>query len=132
MRTSLTRIFSSGCGHFRKSISSDTTVALIKTDKLNSVDLQAWLTDVLGSIAEHNANRIDEMLPWRYADGFSVTGPLVVGWGAQEATFDLKFPPKVKLLQTRLFEPQIAAPHRSKPVDSSHPDRRPGRPLNMV
>ena len=26
----------------------------------------AWLTDVLGRIAEHDINRIDELLPWHY------------------------------------------------------------------
>jgi transposase len=34
--------------------------------KLNGVDPQAWLTDVLGRIADHKINRIDELLPWRY------------------------------------------------------------------
>ena len=40
---------------------------LIETAKLNGVDPQAWLTDVLGRIAEHKITRIDELLPWRYA-----------------------------------------------------------------
>jgi len=40
---------------------------LTETAKLNSIDLQAWLTDVLGRIAYHKINRIDELLPWRYA-----------------------------------------------------------------
>jgi transposase len=40
---------------------------LIETAKLNGVDPQAWLTDVLGRIADHKINRIDELLPWRYA-----------------------------------------------------------------
>ncbi len=40
---------------------------LIETAKLNGVDPQAWLTDVLRRIAEHKINRIDELLPWRYA-----------------------------------------------------------------
>ena len=39
---------------------------LIETAKLNKVDPQAWLMDVLGRIAEHKINRIDELLPWRY------------------------------------------------------------------
>jgi len=40
---------------------------LIETAKLNGVDPQAWLTDVLGRIADHKITRIDELLPWRYA-----------------------------------------------------------------
>jgi len=36
---------------------------LIETTKLNGVDPQAWLTNVLGCIAEHKINRIDELLP---------------------------------------------------------------------
>jgi len=41
---------------------------LIETAKLNGVDPQAWLTDVLRRIADHKVNRIDELLPWRYAE----------------------------------------------------------------
>jgi transposase len=40
--------------------------ALIETAKLNGVDPQAWLTDVLNRIADHKINRIDELLPWNY------------------------------------------------------------------
>ena len=39
---------------------------LIETAKLNGVDTQAWLADVLGRIADHKISRIDELLPWRY------------------------------------------------------------------
>jgi len=40
---------------------------LIQSAKLNGVDPQAWLTNVLGRIADHKITRIDELLPWRYA-----------------------------------------------------------------
>ena len=40
---------------------------LIETAKLNGIDPQAWLTDVLSRIADHKINRIDELLPWCYA-----------------------------------------------------------------
>jgi IS66 C-terminal element len=37
---------------------------LIETCKLNGVDPFAYLRDVLGRIADHKSNRIDELLPW--------------------------------------------------------------------
>ncbi len=40
---------------------------LIETAKLNGVDPQAWLTDVLARIAGHKITRLDELMPWSYA-----------------------------------------------------------------
>ena len=40
--------------------------SLIETAKLNGVDPQAWLTDVLTCIADHKITRIDELLPWNF------------------------------------------------------------------
>ena len=40
--------------------------SLITTPKMNDVDPQAWLADVLGRITEHPARRIDELLPWNW------------------------------------------------------------------
>ena len=40
--------------------------SLIGTAKLNDVDPQAWLGDVLARIAEHPAHKIDELLPWNW------------------------------------------------------------------
>src|SRR3954447_24374296 len=40
--------------------------SLIVTAKLNDVDPQAWLADVLARIAGHPAHRIDELLPWNW------------------------------------------------------------------
>src|SRR5436309_5033816 len=37
---------------------------LIETAKLNGVDPQAWLVDVLRRIADHPASKLDELLPW--------------------------------------------------------------------
>jgi transposase len=39
---------------------------LIVTAKMNDVDPQAWLADILARIAEHPAHRIDELLPWNW------------------------------------------------------------------
>lgn len=40
--------------------------SLIYTAKLNKVDPQAWLADVLARIADHPAKRIEELLPWNW------------------------------------------------------------------
>ena len=40
--------------------------SLIETAKLNGVNPQAWLTDVLTRIQDHPINKIDELLPWRF------------------------------------------------------------------
>ena len=39
---------------------------LITTAKLNDVDPQAWLADVLARLPDHPAKRIDELLPWNW------------------------------------------------------------------
>jgi transposase len=41
-------------------------VTLITTAKMNDVDPQAWLADVLARIAEHPAHRLDDLLPWNW------------------------------------------------------------------
>ena len=42
--------------------------SLVETAKLNGLDPQAYLRDVLERIADHPINRIDELLPWAVAD----------------------------------------------------------------
>ena len=39
---------------------------LIETAKLNDIDPQAWLADVLARISDHPAKRLDELLPWNW------------------------------------------------------------------
>ena len=39
---------------------------LIETAKLNSVDPQAWLADVLRRINDHTAAKLHELLPWHW------------------------------------------------------------------
>ena len=41
--------------------------SLIVTAKMNDVDPQAWLADVLRRIADHPASRLHELLPWRWS-----------------------------------------------------------------
>jgi transposase len=40
--------------------------SLISTAKMNNVDPQAWLADVLARIADHPARDIDALLPWNW------------------------------------------------------------------
>lgn len=40
--------------------------SLIVSCKMNDVDPQVWLADVLARIAAHPAHRIDELLPWSW------------------------------------------------------------------
>ena len=37
-----------------------------RTAKMNGVDPQAWLADVLARLPDHPANRLDELLPWNW------------------------------------------------------------------
>jgi len=39
---------------------------LIATAKLNDIDPQAWLADVLARLPDHPARHIDELLPWNW------------------------------------------------------------------
>jgi transposase len=41
-----------------------TIYTLIATAKLNNINPQAWLADVLRRIADHPASRLHELLPW--------------------------------------------------------------------
>ena len=54
------------CGSDRGGDRAAIMYTLIGTAKLNDVDPQAWLADVLERIAEHPSNRLHELLPWHW------------------------------------------------------------------
>lgn len=42
-------------------------LTLLRTARLNRLEPEAWLRDVLGRIGSHPINRLDELLPWHWA-----------------------------------------------------------------
>ena len=54
------------CGSDRGGQRAAILYTLIQTARLNDVDPQAWLADVLARIADHPATRLDELLPWHW------------------------------------------------------------------
>jgi transposase len=54
------------CGSDRGGRRAADMYSLIVTAKMNGVDPQTWLTDVLKRIAAHPAHRLDELLPWNW------------------------------------------------------------------
>jgi transposase len=54
------------CGSDRGGQRAAAMYSLIVTAKMNGVDPQAWLADVLARIASHPAHRLDELLPWNW------------------------------------------------------------------
>ncbi len=55
------------CGSDRGGQRAAVMYSLIVTAKMNDIDPQAWLADVLARIADHPARRLDELLPWHWA-----------------------------------------------------------------
>jgi len=54
------------CGSDRGGERAAAIYSLIATAKLNDVDPEAWLADVLRRINDHPASKLDELLPWNW------------------------------------------------------------------
>jgi len=54
------------CGSDRGGQRAAILYTLIQTARLNDVDPQAWLADVLARIADHPATQLDKLLPWNW------------------------------------------------------------------
>jgi transposase len=60
------------CGSDRGGQRAAILYTLIQTARLNNVDPQAWLADVLARIADHPATRLDDLLPWHWTPQIQV------------------------------------------------------------
>lgn len=54
------------CGSDRGGERAALMYTLLQTARLNDVDPQAWLSDVLGRIAEHKNSELSALLPWHW------------------------------------------------------------------
>ena len=54
------------CGSNRGGERAAVMYSLIATAKLNGIDPQAWLADVLARLPDHPAQRIGALLPWNW------------------------------------------------------------------
>lgn len=54
------------CGSDRGGQRAAVMFSLIQTCRLNEVDPQAWLADVLARIADHPVNQLGDLLPWHW------------------------------------------------------------------
>ena len=54
------------CGSDRGGQRAAVAYSLIQTCRLNDVDPQAWLADILARTADHPVSRLDELLPWNW------------------------------------------------------------------
>jgi transposase len=61
------------CGSDRGGQRAARMYTLIVTCRLNNIDPQAWLADVLSRIAEHPAHDLDELLPWNWRPRSTMT-----------------------------------------------------------
>jgi transposase len=63
------------CGSDRGGQRAAILYSLIVSAKLNDIDPQAWLADILARIAAHPAQRIDDLLPWNWRSAKLRTQP---------------------------------------------------------
>ena len=75
---------------------------LIETAKLNDVDPQAWLADVLARLQDHPAKRIDELLPWNWKrdrqQKAAASSPRITIDAALSTTISAAFTGRVRLV----------------------------------
>jgi transposase len=62
------------CGSDRGGERAAIMYSLIVTAKMNDIDPQAWLADVLARIAAHPVQRLDDLLPWNWRKSSAQAG----------------------------------------------------------
>lgn len=62
------------CGSDRGGQRAAVMYSLINTAKLNDIDPQAWLADILARLPGHPASRLDELMPWSWRRQTAVAG----------------------------------------------------------
>lgn len=63
------------CGSDRGGQRAAVLYSLIVSAKMNDIDPQAWLTDVLARLPAYPAHRIDDLLPWNWRSAKLRTQP---------------------------------------------------------
>jgi len=63
------------CGSDRGGQRAAVLYSLIVSAKMNDIDPQSWLADILARIAAHPAQRIDDLLPWNWRSAKLRTQP---------------------------------------------------------
>src|SRR3989440_10418608 len=66
--------------------------SLIVTAKMNDIDPQAWLADVLARIPQHPARDIDALLPWNWRPPPGSPRPAALTHSLQPSTTLPSFP----------------------------------------
>ena len=65
-------------------------MTIIETAKMNGLDPQAYLTDVIARINDHKINRIDELLPWNWTPLATPESAMATTSAATPATTSLE------------------------------------------
>ena len=97
---------------------------LIETARLNDLDPEAWLADVIGRIADHPINRVDELLPWKWTAAALRPSPHSRPRPSDHAYGSLTIPRGVKWSWPMLWSLQAASCQRRRRAVRGPPRRR--------
>jgi hypothetical protein len=98
---------------------------LIATAKLNKVDPQAWLADVLARLPDHPAKRIHELCPGTGARGISPLKRLDRAIRPSKPAHPMAFTGRVRIASRPAIFHSPSVPSRGKPLPTSTVPRIP-------